>query len=231
MFLIGRRKKVDRVDPGSIHEGNLNSITDYTLLKPNATRQDIDNFLNVAHKNCYFAVCVNPINVAYVKKYLDLKLKSTMKVCTVIGFPLGEHTTDVKVCEAKRAISDGADEIDMVAAISRIKSHDWDYVKNDISRVVRASKGKVVKVIIETAYLTRDEIIQMTKICIKARADFVKTSTGFANGGATPDIIELIASVAKNKIQVKASGGIASKFDAMNMVRMGATRIGTSRVL
>ena len=231
MCLFKRRKKINMVDIGSIHEGNLNSITDFTLLKPYATKNDLDNFLNVAHTNCYYSVCVNPINVKYVRGYIDLKLKSSLKVCTVVGFPLGEHTTDVKVAEAKRAIADGADEIDMVIAISRVKNREWDYVKNDISRVVRASKGKIVKVILETAYLTRDEIIQATKIVMKARADFVKTSTGFANGGATPDIVELLSQVTKGKIGIKAAGGIASKFDAMNMVRMGATRIGTSRVL
>lgn len=229
--MMFKRASQTAIRPELIDDKNINSIVDFTLLRPNATVLDVENLCNIAHKNRYFSVCVNPVNVAFARNYIDLKLKSTLKVCTVVGFPLGESATESKVFEAKRAIADGADEIDMVMSISRAKAGNWDYVKNDISRVVRVSRGRVVKVIIETAYLTRDEIVQATKICMKARASFVKTSTGFGPGGATPEAVELIASNVKGRCGVKAAGGIATRFDAVNMVRKGATRIGTSKII
>lgn len=229
--MIFRRNQQPVIRPELIDDKNINAIVDFTLLSPTATVVDVENLCNIAQKNRYFSVCINPVNVAFARNYIDLKLKSSLKICTVVGFPLGENTTESKVFETKRAIADGADEIDMVLSISRVKAGNWDYVKNDISRVVRVSRGRVVKVIIETAYLTRDEIVQATKICMKARASFVKTSTGFAPGGATLEGVELISSVVKGRCGVKASGGIASRFDAVNMVRKGATRIGTSRII
>lgn len=229
MFLF--RKKMARVGSEDITEKNLNTIVDYTLLKPATTRKELINFLSVAYKNRYYSVCVNPINVSIAKQYISQKLKDSLKLCCVIGFPLGENLTETKVYETKKAIADGADEIDMVMSISRAKDGDWKYVREDISRVVRASNGKVVKVIIETALLSKSEIEKASLICVKSKVDFVKTSTGYADGGATPEVVEIIKNVVKNHCGIKASGGIKTTAEALNLVRMGATRIGTSREL
>lgn len=229
--MFGTLERFGYENASVMDEKRLHSIIDYTLLKPTATYVDIEKLCNIAHKNKYFSVCINPVNVRFAKSYLDERLKSKVKVCTVVGFPLGESLTQTKVFEAKRAIADGADEIDMVMCLSRTKAGDWGYVKNDISRVVRVAKSKVVKVIIESSLLTRDEIEKATKVCLRAKVDFVKTSTGFAGGGATPEAVEIIAGITRGKCGIKASGGIATVYDAMNLVRMGATRIGTSRTL
>ena len=231
MFGFVKKRKDKQLNPDEITEKNLNQIVDFTLLKPTATIKELENFLSVAYKNRYYSVCVNPVNVKYAKRYIANKFKDKIKLCSVVGFPLGENATEIKVAEAKLAVQDGADEIDVVMSISRAKSGDWKYVKDEISRVVRCAKGRVVKIIIETAYLTKSEIEKASQVCVKARVDFVKTSTGFANGGATPEIVEIIKSVVKNKCRIKASGGIESVDDAMDMVRMGANRIGTSRKL
>ena len=229
--MFGIKKKVNQLTAGEVSEKNLNQIIDFTLLKPTTTFKELENFLSVAYKNKYYSVCVNPVNVKYAKRYIANKFKDRLKVCSVVGFPLGENATEIKVAESKLAISDGADEIDVVMSISRAKSGEWKYVKDEISRIVRCSKGRVVKVIIETAYLTKAEIEKASQICVRARVDYVKTSTGFANGGATPEIVEIIRGVVKNKCGIKASGGISTTEDAMDMVRMGANRIGTSRKL
>ena len=223
-----RRKKVAGVDANDITEKNLNQVVDFTLLNPVTTTKELENFLSVAYKNRYYSVCVNPINVKYAKKYISNKLKDRLKLCSVVGFPLGENATEIKVAEARLAISDGADEVDVVAPISRIKNGDWRYVKDEISRIVRSAKGRVVKVVVETACLTKGEIEKICQICVRAKVDFIMTSTGFANGGATPEVVEIIKNVVKNKCGIKASGGISGVNDAMNLVRMGANRIGTS---
>ena len=226
--MLFKRKKIGLVDSDDITEKNLNQVVDFTLLNPVATIKEIENFLSVAYKHRYYSVCVNPINVKYVKKYVTNKLKGRLKVCSVVGFPLGENATEIKVSEARLAISDGADEVDVVVSISRIKSGEWRYVKDEISRIVRSAKGRVVKVVIETACLTKGEIEKVSQICVRAKADFIMTSTGFANGGATPEVVEIIKNVVKNKCGIKASGGVSGVGDAMNLVRMGANRIGTS---
>ena len=212
-----------------VDERRVNKVVDYTLLSPSATAKDIEKFLCTAHKNKYYAVCVNPINVAYVRRFVDYKFKGDLKVVSVVGFPLGEHLTETKIYEMKQAIKDGADEIDIVAPISRIVSGDWGYVKNELTRARRCARKKILKVIIETALLTKQEIIKASQLCVKCKVDYVKTSTGFADGGATPEIVDIIKSAVKNKCGIKASGGIQSKAQAVNLIRAGATRIGTSR--
>ena len=224
-------QKGENVGGVNIDDKNVNKIVDYTLLSPATTAKDLEKFLCTAYKNRYYAVCVNPINVAYARKYIDYKFKGNLKVACVVGFPLGENVTETKIFEIKQAIKDGVDEVDVVAPISRILSGDWNYVKYEISRISRAAKKIVVKVIIETALLSKQEIIKISSLCAKYKIDYVKTSTGFADGGATPEVVEIIKSAVKNKCGVKASGGIQTRVQAVNLVRAGATRIGTSREL
>ncbi len=223
------RKKVKNEYGLNIDEKSINKVIDYTLLDPSATKKDVEKFLCVAHKNKYYSVCINPINVNFAKKFIEYKFKDSLVISCVIGFPLGENLTETKVYEIKRAIKDGADEFDVVAPISRIKEGDWGHVKNEISRLRKATKKKVLKVIIETALLTRTEIEKVSVICSKCRVDFVKTSTGFADGGASPEVVEIIRNAIKKSCGIKASGGIATKAQAINLLRAGATRIGTSR--
>lgn len=212
-----------------VDEKHINKVVDYTLLSPCTTAKDLEKFLCTAYKNKYYAVCVNPINVAYTRHFVDIKFKGALKVVSVIGFPLGETLTDTKVYEIKQAIKDGVDEVDVVAPISRILSGDWAYVKNELVRISRATKKVVSKLIIETAVLSKQEIIKISQLCVKCKIDFVKTSTGYADGGASPEVVEIIKSAVKNKCGIKASGGIQNKVQALNLMRAGATRIGTSR--
>ena len=214
-----------------VDEKKVNRVIDYTLLSPSASLKDLEKFLCTAYKNKYYAVCVNPINVAFARKFIDYKFKGSLKLVSVIGFPLGENLTDTKVYEIKQAIKDGVDEVDVVAPISRILSGDWAYVRNELVRVSRTARKKVIKVIIETALLSKQEIIKISQLCVKCKIDYVKTSTGFADGGATPEVVEIIKSAVKNKCGIKASGGIQNKVHAVNLLRAGATRIGTSREL
>jgi len=201
------------------------SIIDHTLLKANATKNDIIKLCEEAKEYDFAAVCVNPYYVSLAKKNLE---KTKIKVATVIGFPLGCTTKTVKVIETRDAIANGADEIDMVINISALKSGDEMYVLDEIKTIREASYGKILKVIIETAYLTREEKIKACKIAKDAKIDFVKTSTGFAPSGATIEDVKLMKSVVGNKIGVKASGGIKDLKTAIDMIKAGATRIGTS---
>ncbi|MEM2636997.1 MAG: deoxyribose-phosphate aldolase [Candidatus Korarchaeota archaeon] len=200
-------------------------MIDHTLLKPTATRQEIDTLCEEAKKYGFGAVCVNPCWVAYAKK----KLANTkIKVATVIGFPLGATSTETKVAETENALKDGADEFDMVINIGWLKGKEHELVKRDIEAVVKAAKGKVVKVIIETCYLSEDEKRKACEIAMEAGAHFVKTSTGFGTGGATVEDVKLMRSIVGNKLGVKASGGIRDAKTAVEMINAGASRIGTS---
>lgn len=201
------------------------SLIDHTLLKPNATRNDIMKLCEEAKKYEFWSVCVNPCFVKFCKELLR---GTNVRVCTVIGFPLGATTTSVKAYEAKEAISDGVDEIDMVININAMKSSEYDFVFKDILAVREATKGKVLKVIIETAYLTKEEKIKVCELAKKANVDFVKTSTGFAPSGATVEDVALMRSIVGDKIGVKASGGIKTLKDVVNMLQAGANRIGAS---
>ena len=210
---------------------SLNKMIDFTLLDPRAVTKDIYTLINVAAKNQYYSVCVNPINILTAKAYIEQNIRTDLKVVGVIGFPLGANSIPTKVYEAKQCLNDGADELDVVINIGKVKEQDFSYIKNELSRIVRISKNKIVKAIIETCYLTRDEIKEVCKACIKAKVDFVKTSTGYGTKGATNEDIMLINECVRGKCLIKASGGIRTKAQAEELIRAGASRIGTSRVI
>lgn len=204
----------------------LAKTIDHTLLKADATEDEIKQICEEAKKYSFASVCVNPVWVKYCHSLLQ---DSDVKVCTVIGFPLGASTTETKVFETTNAISNGATEIDMVLAIGALKNKDTELVEKDIRAVVEAANGQALtKVIIETSLLTQDEKILACQLAVKAGADYVKTSTGFSTGGATVDDIRLMRSVVGPNVGVKASGGVRNRTDAENMIAAGATRIGAS---
>ncbi len=204
----------------------MNKYFDHTLLKPEATQLQILALINEAKEYAFMSVCVNPTWVAFAAEELQ---DSDVKVCTVIGFPLGATTSAVKAFEAKNAVENGADEVDMVINIGRLKAKEYDAVKKDIEAVVQAvSAQTLVKVIIETCLLTDAEKIKACELSKAAGADFVKTSTGFSTGGATVADIRLMRQTVGPDLGVKASGGVKSSEDVEKMLAAGATRIGTS---
>ncbi len=205
---------------------NINKLIDHTALKPNTNKESILKLIAEAKTYDFASVCVNPCWVALAHQ----ELKNTdIKVCTVIGFPLGANTTEVKVFETKDAIEKGAQEIDMVINIAMLKDKEYDYVENEIHQIVEAAKDKaIVKVIIETCLLTDEEKIKACELSQKAGADFVKTSTGFSTGGATVHDIALMRKTVGAEMGVKASGGVHTHEEALAMVEAGATRIGAS---
>ena len=203
---------------------NLNKMIDHTYLKAFGTTKEIEVLINEAKEYDFKSVCVNPSWVSYAQEKLQ---KSDVLVCTVIGFPLGANTTETKVFETKDALKNGADEIDMVLNIGKVKEHDFDYVHKEIKAVKDQCKTHTLKVILETCYLTNDEIQKASEAAISAGADFVKTSTGFGTDGATIEAVKIMKAVAKEK-EVKASGGVRSQDDVKKMIEAGATRIGTS---
>lgn len=204
----------------------LASLIDHTLLKPDADRAQIEVLCREAAQNCFASVCVNP---SWVPLCRDLLRGTGVKVCTVVGFPFGTHRPEVKAFEARRAVDDGAEEVDMVIDIGAMKSKDYATVERDIAGVVRAvGKDTIVKVILETSMLTREEKIMGCSLAKAAGADFVKTSTGFGGGGATVEDIELMRETVGPDMGVKASGGVRTKEDVEAMVAAGATRIGAS---
>ncbi len=200
-------------------------LIDHTLLKAVATPDQIKKLCAEAKENHFASVCVNPY---YVPLCAELLSGSDVKVCTVIGFPLGANTSETKAFETRNAIANGATEVDMVINIGALKAGDTETVFKDIKAVVDAANGVLVKVIIEACYLTQDEKVAACQAATKAGADFVKTSTGFGSGGATAEDVALMkASIAKD-MQVKAAGGIRTYEDTIRMIEAGATRIGAS---
>ena len=209
-----------------MNKKELAKMIDHTLLKPEATSEGIKKLCEEAVKYNFASVCVNP---GRVKEAYEIVKNSEVKVCTVIGFPLGATTTEVKVFETKDAIQNGATEVDMVINVGRLKDKDYDFVKEDIKAVVEAAKGKALtKVIIETCLLTDEEKVIACKLSKEAGADFVKTSTGFSTGGATGEDIKIMRETVGENMGVKASGGVRSLEDALVMIENGATRIGAS---
>ncbi|MED4252855.1 deoxyribose-phosphate aldolase [Priestia megaterium] len=206
---------------------NITGIIDHTLLKADATEEQITVLAQEAKEYSFASVCVNP---TWVKKAAELlKDAPEVKVCTVIGFPLGATTSAVKAFETTNAIENGADEVDMVINIGALKDKNYDLVQSDIQAVVDAAKGKaLVKVIIETALLTDEEKAKVSELAVKAGADFVKTSTGFSTGGATVEDVALMRKTVGPDVGVKASGGVRGLEDAKAMIAAGATRIGAS---
>ena len=203
----------------------LNTYIDHTQLKPTASKNDIIKLCEEAKTYHFFSVCVNSCYVALAKSELK---NSNIKVCCVIGFPLGAMSTQAKVSEAKLALNDGADEIDMVINVGLLKSKDFDAVWKDIEAVKTIMPNNILKVILETCYLEELEIIKASELAIQSGADFIKTSTGFGNGGATIHDVKLIKTVAKNKAKIKASGGIKDAKIALAYINVGADRLGTS---
>lgn len=204
---------------------HLEKYIDHTLLKPTARPSDIIHLCGEAKTNGLYAVCVNSCYVPLAKKELE---ESEVKLATVIGFPLGAMATDSKVAEALYCIEQGADEIDMVINIGWLKSGLYEEVKNEIKEIKDAISTKILKVIIETCYLTDEEKRMACTLAIEAKADFVKTSTGFGTGGASFDDVQLMKDIVGNKARIKASGGIKDKITALKYIELGVSRIGTS---
>ncbi len=202
----------------------LNKLIDHTYLKAFGTKNEINKLIEEAKEYDFKSVCVNPFWVEHSSKLLH---GTDVLVCTVIGFPLGANTIATKVFETKNAVENGADEIDMVLNIGKVKEQDFDYIYQEVKAVRDACPNKTLKVILETCYLTKEEIKLASVASINALADFVKTSTGFGTGGAKVEDVKIMKKVAKNK-EVKASGGVRSKEDVEKMLEAGATRIGTS---
>ncbi|RUT60647.1 deoxyribose-phosphate aldolase [Clostridium botulinum] len=203
----------------------LSKYIDHTLLKPQATEKDILKLIEEAKTYDFASVCVNP---SWVKLAYENLKDTDVKVCTVVGFPLGATSTASKVYETKVAIEDGADEIDMVISVGQLKSGNDEYVKEEIKKIVEASKNRLVKVIIETCLLTEEEKVKACTFSKEAGADYVKTSTGFSTGGAKPEDIKLMRETVGKNMGVKASGGIHTREEMEVMIENGATRIGAS---
>lgn len=205
----------------------LNKYFDHTLLKPEATNEQIEKLLEEAKEYDFYSVCVN---TCYVKKCYDFLKDTDVKIAAVIGFPLGACTIDTKVFEANEAFKLGASEVDMVLNVGRFKNKEYDYILKDISSVVEAAKkyNGIVKVILETCLLTKEEIKKACEISRDAGANFVKTSTGFNTSGAKEEDVKLMKDSISNNMEVKASGGIRDLEATLNMIKSGATRIGAS---
>ena len=204
---------------------NYNKYIDHTLLKPDCTDEQIEKLCLEAKEYDFASVCVNP---GYIKKCYELLKDTNVKVCTVVGFPLGATTTKSKVSETLEAIENGATEIDMVINIGALKDKKYDYVYEEIKYIKECCKGRLLKVIIETCLLTDEEKVRVCKLAVEAGADFVKTSTGFSTGGATYEDVKLMADTVKGKCLVKASGGIRDTASFLKMIEAGASRIGAS---
>lgn len=204
---------------------NISKYIEHTLLKSTATEREIINLCQEAIENDFHAVCVNPCYVALVKQLLH---DTNIKICTVIGYPLGAMTTEAKVFEAKKAIEDGVDEIDMVINLGFLKSKNHVLVFKDIRDVKLAIGRTPLKVIIEISELNKNEVIRICEICMDAKADFVKTSTGYSKSGATLTAVKIIKKTVRDHIKIKASGGIRDYDTAIKYIEAGADRIGTS---
>lgn len=207
---------------------NLNKYIEHTLLKPDATEKELIKLFDEAIENKFLGVCINPCNVKFAKEYLK---NIDVKIVTVVGFPLGASKYEVKAYETKLAVQDGADEIDMVINVGLIKDGDFNAVQRDIEAVRVFCPEKILKVILETDLLTKEEIEIACRLCINAKADFVKTSTGFVKNGIgakVEDVKIMYKTVSSHGLQIKASGGIRDKQKAIDMIKAGATRLGTS---
>ena len=203
----------------------LNKYIDHTILKATASSSDVQKLCEEAIEHKFYSVCVNGCYVADAKQLLQ---GTDVKVAAVVGFPLGAMTTAAKVFEAKEAVENGASEIDMVINVAKLKDGEFEYVENEIRQIKEAIGDNVLKVIIETCYLTDEEKVKACELSLVAKADFVKTSTGFGTGGATYEDVKLMKSVVGANAKVKASGGVRDKETAQKYVDLGAERLGTS---
>ena len=211
----------------SVEIKDILAICDHTLLLQTSTWEEIKGICDDAMKYHTASVCISPCYVKQAKEYMQGKIP----VCTVIGFPNGNHTTACKVFETKDAVANGADEIDMVINVGMLKAKEYDYVLNEIKEIKEACQGRVLKVIIETCLLTDEEKIKMCVIVTQSGADYFKTSTGFSTAGATFADVELFAKHVGEGVKIKAAGGIASIADAEKFMELGADRLGTSRIV
>lgn len=211
----------------SIEMNKILSICDHTLLLQTSTWEEIRGICDDAMKYHTASVCIPPCYVKQAKEYLH----GQIPVCTVIGFPNGNHTTACKVFETKDAVANGADEIDMVINVGMLKAKEYDYVLNEMKEIREACQGRVLKVIIETCLLTDEEKIKMCELVTKSGADYIKTSTGFSTAGATFSDVELFAKHVGEGVKIKAAGGIGSIGDAEKFMELGASRLGTSRIV
>ena len=205
---------------------SLSSLIDHTNLRPDALHSDIEILCKEAIQYKFASVCINPVYVSYAKSILK---DENPKVCSVVGFPLGADSEEMKYAEARFLIFQGVDEIDMVMNIAFLKERKLDLVKNEIKKVVEAADGNCVKVIIETSLLNQDEKALACNIVMESGAAFVKTSTGFSSSGATLEDVRLIKKLVGDRVGIKASGGIKTKNEALKLIEAGSTRIGTSR--
>ncbi len=203
------------------------SKVDHTLLNPKATWEEIKNICDDGMKYCTASVCIPPSFVKRAKEYVG----ENLKICTVIGFPNGYNTTDVKIFETENALKNGADEIDMVINLGDLMDKNYDNILSEITKIKAVCGTKILKVIIETCLLNEEQKIKMCEIVTKSGADFIKTSTGFSTGGATFEDIELFAKYVGKNIKIKAAGGISSIADAEKFISLGAARLGTSRIV
>lgn len=203
----------------------LNKYIDHTILKATASNSDVQKLCEEAIEHEFYSVCVNGCYVADAKQLLQ---GTDVKVAAVVGFPFGAMTTAAKVFEAKEAVENGASEIDMVINVAKLKDGEFEYVENEIRQIKEAIGDNVLKVIIETCYLTDEEKVKACELSLVAKADFVKTSTGFGTGGATYEDVTLMKSVVGDNAKVKASGGVRDKETAQKYVELGAERLGTS---
>ena len=204
---------------------NYNKMIDHTVLKADTPLETVKRICDEAMEYGFASVCINPCHVAYCADYLK---DSNVNVCTVIGFPLGANTSAVKAFETKDAIANGADEIDMVMNIGALKDKNYDLVRDHVKAVVEAANGTLAKVILETCLLTEDEIKKASELCVEAKADYVKTSTGFSTRGATIEDVRIMKEAVHGKAKVKAAGGVRTPEDMVKIVAAGADRIGTS---
>ncbi len=209
---------------------NLSPYIDFTLLKADATPDDIRNLCELAAKHQFASVCVPPF---YVKQAVEQLADTKVKIATVVGFPMGYAATPAKVEEIKKALDDGADEVDAVINLCAVKSGNWNYVRNDMDSMTTAVhlKGKSIKLIIETGLLSEAETKKLCELALDIKPNFIKTSTGFNGEGATVQSVQLLQKFLAGKIRIKASGGIRTSEDAARLIEAGATRIGTSSVL
>lgn len=210
-----------------MNEKEMMSHVDHTQLKAYAVWEDIRKLCDEAVAFQTASVCVPPVYVKRIRESYGDKLK----ICTVIGFPLGYHTAAVKVAETKQAVADGADEIDMVIHVGAVKDGDWNAVKDEITQVREACRGHILKVIIETCYLNEEEKAQMCRIVTECGADYIKTSTGFGTAGATMEDVKLFQKYIGNGVKIKAAGGISDLEDVKAFMEAGCDRIGTSKAV
>ena len=210
---------------------DLNSKIDFTLLDPRATTSDIEKLCDIAYKNKYYSVCVNPVHVAFAKGYIAKNFSNEIKVVSLVGFPLGANSIEIKAEELKRVIIDGADEVDFVINIGKVKEGDFEYIKKELSRLRKVAKKNILKCIFEICYLDENEIIKLCRLCAKYKIDYIKTSTGFGTSGSDEEIVSIMVREVAGKCLVKAAGGIRTREQAVRFLNLGANRIGTSRVL